>query len=46
MELELGLESVVGMFQRCFGYVSDESFTTLVKEPHQPTVTLDTFRMG
>ena len=41
------LESFVTMFQRCFGYMTnDDSFTTLVKEHNLPSVTLDTFKMG
>ena len=41
------LESFLSMFQRCFGYVTnDDSFATLVKEQSMPSVTLDTFRMG
>lgn len=40
------LDSLMSMFQRCFGYVSDDSFTTMIKDQHQPIVTLDTFRMG
>ena len=40
-------ESILSMFQRCFGYWSNEdSLTTLLKEHNAPNVTLDTFKMG